>query len=509
MTLKTIVKIKAVLLFLTGILAVNTGMAKSTEWLVTPQYDQMEVFTPELYKVVRNGKIGLINREGKIVLSPEYDEILDFYEGIAIICNYTSDGTLIKGTVNEDNKINHCHGDYYLHKDYSFYSEGFIPVIDGSGRCGYLDEKCRPAFKFSNNETRPFSEGYAAIGEGEDFHWLTTTGEEIYLTLPNGSFPYGGTNFYNGIAYLWDEYGEDFYILDDSGEVRKTKPRDLTVDFLYRVDSDQGTGVDYKKYSPRYDKTLKPSQKNGKWSYTDSKGILLSTYQYDGVDYFQGETAMAQVNGKWGLLQLVEDKSNFFTKTDNKTHVFTSKNGSDCSFQLSIPDKWKDEELIVKLKDPETEETIHLIKKEDNVYAFNYQPDKSKTTVSKTFVIDVLKDEVMIWQGEENYDFAQAIKLLTSLSVKNKADSNNRCFVTATISNPSSIPVTTTVSLTGGGSNSQFSPQKVNITIPANGKRSVTSAFILRGVELDGWCSVATADGSQSRKNNLELKPHY
>lgn len=483
------------------------GWAKSTEWLVTPQYDQMEGYSSDLYRVVRDGKSGLVSSEGKVVLAPEYDLILNFYEGIGVFGNYTSEGAVIKGTVTEENKISYASEVYYLLNDYPFYSEGYIPVMDDSGQYGYLNENCRPAFKFSNDETRPFSEGFAAVGEGNDFHWLTTTGEEIFLSLPNGSFPYGGTNFYNGIAYLWDEYGEDFYILDASGDVRKISPRELTVDYLYRVDSGEGTQVNYKQYDGRYNQAWQPVEKNGKWSYKDSKGNILSSFQYDDVDYFQGLSARANVDGKWGLLQIVEDKESFFTKADNKVHVFSNKKGSDCTFRLSVPDKWKDENLIVSIKDPETGETFDLRKKQDNVYAFTYHPDESKTTLSKTFVIDVKKDDVSIWQGEENYDFAQAIRLLASLRVKNKADASNRCFVTATISNPSSIPVTTTVTLSGGGSNSQFNTQKVNLTIPANSRRSVTSAFILRGVELDGWCAVATTDGGHARRNNLELKP--
>lgn len=483
-------------------------MADTTEWLVAPQYERIDNYTPDLYKIVKNGKTGVLNTDGKILLSPDYDMILDFHEGIAVFGNYTSDGAVIKGTINEGNEINYCSGTYYLLNDYPFYSEGFIPVLDESGRYGYLDESCRPAFKFSKDETRPFSEGFAAVGEGDDFHWLTNTGEKIFLSLPNGSYPYGGTNFYNGIAYLWDEYGEDFFILEATGDIRKIKPRELTVDYLYRVDSDKGSAVNYTKYDQRYDRTLTPSQKNGKWAFADSKGRSLSVYQYDELDYFQGGSARASVDGKWGLLQVVEDKETFYAKADKRRHVFSSKKGSDCSFQLSVPEKWKNETLIVSVKDPETGETFDLRKRSDNVYVFTYQPDKSKTTLSKTFVIDVKKDDAMLWQGEQNYDFAQAIKLQAALSVRTKADSSNRCFVTATISNPSSIPVTTTVTLSGGGSNSQFSPKKVNVTIPANSKRSVTGAFVLKGVELDGWCAVATADGAQSRRSNLQLKPH-
>lgn len=481
--------------------------ARSTDWLVTPQYERMEFFAPELYKVSKNGKLGLIDSEGRIVLSPEYDIIYDFYEGMAVFGNYTNDGALIKGSIGEDKKVNYTSGNYYFHDEYPFYSEGYIPAIDGSGRYGYLDENCRPAFKFGSDETRPFSEGFAAVGEGDDFHWMTSMGEKIFLSLPNGSYPYGGTNFHNGTAYLWDEYGEDFFILEDTGDIRKIKPRELMVDYLYRVDSGKGSSIEYSTYENRYDKTWKPTQRNGKWAYSDSKGNPLTAFQYDQVDYFYGTSARAKSGGKWGLIKIVEDNATFYTTSDKKLHVFNSKKGCECSFQLSIPEKWKGESLLVNLKDPETGEILALNNRNGNEYLFSYNPDKTKSTFSKTFEIEVKKDDIILWQGEENYNFAQSIKLRATLNVKNKADSNNRCFVTATISNPSSIPVSTTITLAGGGTNSQFSTQKVTLTIPANSRRSVTSAFILKGVELDGWCSVATSDGTTARKNDLQLKP--
>jgi len=495
----------ALILVFSGI-ACLTAMSKSTEWLLTPQYDKMEFFTPDLYRVSVNGKFGLINTQGEIVLAPDYDIIYDIYEGIAVFGNYTSDGAMIKGSVTEEGKVSLANGSYYFHADYPFFSEGFIPAIDASGRYGYLDEQCRPAFKFGEDETRPFSEGVAAVGEGEDFHWMTLTGENLSLILPNGSYPFGGTNFHNGIAYLWDEDGV-FFILDDTGDVRKIRPRELVADYLYRVDTGKGLEVEYTEYEKRYDRTYKPTQRDEKWAYFDSKGNPLTAFQYEQIDYFQGVSARAKSGGKWGLVQVVEDKASFYTKSDKKLKIFSSKRDCECSFDLSVPDKWKGEPLTISVKDPDTGQSFDLQKKGESKYVFAYSPDKTKTTISKSFDIEVKKDDITLWQGQETYNFAQAIKLTASLSVKNKADSNNSCLVTATISNPSSIPVSTTVTLSGGGSNSQFNPRRVNLTIPAHSKRSITSAFALRGVELDGWCSVSTSDGAQARRNNLELKP--
>jgi hypothetical protein len=61
--------------------------------------------------------------------------------------------------------------------------------------------------------------------------------------------------------------------------------------------------------------------------------------------------------------------------------------------------------------------------------------------------------------------------------------------------------------LSGGGNKARFENKTVTLTIPAHSSRSITSNFLVKNVELNGWCAVSTSDGTSSRRNNLELKP--
>mgnify|MGYP001775807633 CR=1 FL=1 len=46
-------------------------MAQTADWLVTPQYDKISYFGPQMYKVTKEGKVGTIGTDGKIILQPE------------------------------------------------------------------------------------------------------------------------------------------------------------------------------------------------------------------------------------------------------------------------------------------------------------------------------------------------------------------------------------------------------------------------------------------------------
>ena len=488
-------------------LMLSNASAQSVEWLVAPEYSEIEYFGPQMYKVKKDGKVGIISTNGVTILRPEYDAINLFYEGRAIFVDRTPNGWMIKGVLAEDGSVHFAKGEYYLLSDYMFYSEGLLTVSDGNGRYGYLDEKCQTAFEFTKDEVRPFSEGFAAVGNEETFHWINTSGEQILPRLENGGTPYGGTNFYNGKAYLWDEDGV-FFILGDDGRTVRIENKDLVVDYLYRVGTDKGEDVDYAKYIQSFSNQWTPEQRNGQWTFISGSGKPLSPFQYDEVRRFSNGSAVAGYEGKYGLLHVVDDNSTFSTHTNKNNLVYSAGMTCNCEFQLSVPQKWLGQPITVTLKDPDTGNQILIEKKGRNNYSFSYKPNSSSVQENKDFRIEVKNNGIQLWQGQESFTFVQRTKLSSSIRINNAdANSNDRCLVTATIKNPSPIAVTTTVTLSGGGNKARFENKTVTLTIPAHSSRSVTSNFLVKNVELNGWCAVSTSDGTSSRRNNLELKP--
>lgn len=480
--------------------------AQTAEWLVTPQYSEIKYFGPRMYKVTQNGKIGIVGSDGKTILSPKYDAINLFYEGRAVFVNQTSQGWQVKGVLSEDGTVKYTDKTYYLIPDYMFYSEGLLPVRDSDGLYGYLDEDCHPAFNFTKDEVRPFSEGFAVVGKEDTFHWIDTSGEQILPRLKNGGTPYGGTNFYNGKAYLWDEDGV-FFVLNEDGRTEKIPTRDLEVDYLYRAGSGEGEEVTYSTYEQEYSKQWIPEERDGLWTYLSSKGKPLTPFQYESVAKFADGAAVAQYEGKYGLLHVVEDKSTFYTQNHRNSQVFSAGATCSCEFQLFIPDKWKGQAITVTLKDTDSGNILNLIKKGQNIFTFSYKPNAYNARERKTFRVEVKNNGIQLWQGEESYSFVQRTKLVPHIKITNvDANSNDVCNVVATISNPSSIPVTTTITLSGGGKSATFKKVTQSVTIPAYGSRQIRSVFYVKKVDFNAWCAVSTSDGT-SKRCTAELKP--
>ena len=483
-----------------------TTFAQTAEWLVSPQYSEIKYFGPKMYKMTKDGKVGVIGSDGKEILAPKYDAINLFYEGRAVFVNRTSQGWQVKGVLSEDGTVKYADETYYLLPDYMFYSEGLLTVRDADGLYGYIDDECHPAFKFTADEVRPFSEGFAAVGSEETFHWIDTSGEQILPRLKNGGTPFGGTNFYNGKAYLWDEDGV-FFILNEDGRTEKIPTRDLEVDYLYRVESGEGNDVAYTTYEQDYSKQWMPEERDGQWTYLSTKGKLLTPFQYESVAKFSDGVAVAQYDGKYGLLHIVEDKSTFYTKNRRNSQIFSAGGTCHCEFQLAVPDKWKGQSITVTLKDTDTGNLLELMKKGQDIFTFSYKPSASNAKEKKTFWVEVKNNGVQLWQGEETYSFVQRTKLIPYIKVTN-ADANSKdvCNVVATVSNPSSIPVTTTITLSGGGKSATFKKVTQSVTIPAHGSRQIRSAFYVKKVDFNAWCIVSTSDGT-SKRCNAELKP--
>ena len=56
---------------------------KSGKVVIEPQFDDAEDFSEGLAQVGKDGKWGFIDKSGKVVIEPQYDYVGDFSEGLA------------------------------------------------------------------------------------------------------------------------------------------------------------------------------------------------------------------------------------------------------------------------------------------------------------------------------------------------------------------------------------------------------------------------------------------
>lgn len=108
------------------------------------------------------------------------------------------------------------------------------------------------------------------------------------------------------------------------------------------------------------------------------------------------------------------------------------------------------------LKDTDTGNLLNLMKKV-RIYFLSHTSQVLRMPRRKDFWVEIKNNGIQLWQGEETYSFVQRTKLIPHIRITNAdANSNDICNVVATVSNPSSIPVTTTITLSGGGKSATF-----------------------------------------------------
>ena len=56
---------------------------KNGKVVIEPQFDNVEDFIEGFWKVEKDGKWGFIDKNGKVVIEPQYDYVRDFSEGLA------------------------------------------------------------------------------------------------------------------------------------------------------------------------------------------------------------------------------------------------------------------------------------------------------------------------------------------------------------------------------------------------------------------------------------------
>ena len=209
------------------------------------EYSYIDVHSDDtLARVKKNGKYGFINyRTGKIILPVEYEELGDFYEGLAYVCEPSSvDGA-------------------------------------GGGRYGYIDKTgtfiVKPEYDYAYN----FSNGLAIVKKNGKYGLIDKTGKVVVpvkftdidhisdeLAKVRYSYYYGLINITTGAYVIPPEYD--------------------SLSFSY------------------YDRLIK-AEKNKKYGYIDINGNVVVPTIYDDIYSFSNGFAKVEVDRKQGYVDLV------------------------------------------------------------------------------------------------------------------------------------------------------------------------------------------------------------
>lgn len=131
---------------------------KNGKDVVPPIYDDVQDFNEGFAQVAKDGKYGFVDQTGKEVVPLIYDSVDSFSDGLA--------------RVEKDGKRNYIDktGKEVVPSEYDLgwgeFSEGFADVRKGK-KYGYIDKNGNEAVPMIYDETREFSEGLAWVRQGK------------------------------------------------------------------------------------------------------------------------------------------------------------------------------------------------------------------------------------------------------------------------------------------------------------------------------------------------------
>lgn len=250
----------------------DNQLKKPTVFL-TPEYDSVESFHEGLALISNAGLMGFINKSGTEVIKPQYDYAESFSGGLAMA---GKEGKY--GFINKQGKI-------VVPFKYEYASSvvNGIAAVMSDGKWGFIDKTgkviIKPQYKnrYSNSvDAYLFSEGLVAVPMNGKWGYIDSKGKTVIPFKYTNAY-----NFENGVAQV---------SLNDKR--------------LYI--NKQGNAVAEPKYTETkenpYSEGLKPVQIDQLWGFADQTGKVMIPAQYEWVRSFSEGIAVAHKNGKWILI---------------------------------------------------------------------------------------------------------------------------------------------------------------------------------------------------------------
>jgi len=254
-----------------------------------------------LYRFVRNGKAGYIDRSGKVVIEPKFEFYGnrggEFRDGLMEI----SDGegkyvdTTGKRVIDEG---------FYLGRDFS---EGLAVAMRKDGeKWGYIDRRgefvISPRFEtYHEGSVNSFSDGLAAIEVLNRYGYINRSGDFVIRpTFLHGS------DFHEGMARVVVD-GPCRYSSDGLCQEVRTIPEGAAEDASackYTFIDKSGSIITGERYDGAMDfsEGFAPVRTREKWGFIDKKGRMAINPQFDKADRFSDGLALIQQNGLYGYI---------------------------------------------------------------------------------------------------------------------------------------------------------------------------------------------------------------
>lgn len=241
---------------------------KIGNWIINPQFGDVDVFREDVCWAKIGDKWGLIDRNGEFLINPRFDEAREFNEGLANVKIGDKWGVVDK----EGNIVIRPEFDYI-----DSFKNGVAYVKD-NGKYGFVFLAGNRIIPAVFDDVRGFSEGLAAVLIDGEWGYIDTAGKMIIRP----QYVYAG-KFRKGKAYV--ETPESGESIDKIGEVIDKVERDYDGKWSYEDEP----------WFRRGERTLH--------GFIDKRGKLIIKPKFRWVSSFNEKgLAIVEIDRKWGII---------------------------------------------------------------------------------------------------------------------------------------------------------------------------------------------------------------
>ncbi|MEO0135953.1 MAG: WG repeat-containing protein [candidate division WOR-3 bacterium] len=251
-------------------------------------------------KVYKNGKWGLCDTAGKIIIEPKFDDIESFREGLARIKIGDKYGFVdMSGKIVIEPKFDAA----------TYFSEGLAGVLIGN-KCGFIDKTGRLVIETKFDEVYNFRETLALVRIDTLYGFIDRNGEWVIKPVYDDCY-----YFSEGLAAVKkkDKWGyidkEGRVVIDfkfDNAYPFSENRALVLMDQKYFFVNKEGKPVietqDYETMGIYFNEGLNFIQIDEKWGFIDTTGKIIIEPKFDSVINFSEGLAVVKIKDKLGYI---------------------------------------------------------------------------------------------------------------------------------------------------------------------------------------------------------------
>lgn len=463
----------------------------------------LKEIAPNLYEIVKDGKAGVIDCKGEIVVPIENSEITGFHDGVALLLS----GNKINGLLSSDGRYSKFEEDYYTLEGQEFFSDGYVTAMNKKKERGFIDFDGNPmGFNKKYTKVKPFTEGYAAVFKENQYSLVNKNLTPVKITIGVGTIT-RGTNMYNGTAIVWDSKGRAYEVTSSSTtEITKFAAKNFKIkgdsyDYLHRLIciTNQSTSVRWDKIE-KGDMMSPHKNDVGQYGYEN-----IIPCQFDEAEPFHNNLAIVKKDSQWGVLRLIPEDAPFELQQRKERYLYKEGEETECALRfISIPRKWQDQELLYLIRDLQTNKDVAegaIINGELN---FKVNPKEEK----KAYSVLIHSNNLQLLAYDIPLEFKKIRSFTADINVinPNRANKNDQCEVNITLKNPNDETIEAYITI---GGNPNLKSVNKKITLKAHGSQVIKTWFNVPQ-ELRDQIIEITEDGKLIKRQIIpSLKANY